>query len=79
MFPPQNILFVWHDDSCRCSEGLVQARFLHVVLVGLRNANTRFALKSLFENTTVNDEAILEGLAFATADECKCSDKFKEK
>lgn len=75
MFFPQNILFV----SCGCSEDLVEVRFLHVVLVGLTNANPRFALKPLFKNATVNDEAILEDLAFAIADECKRFDKFKEK
>ena len=50
-----------------------------MVLVGLTNADTRFGLKSLFKKTTANDEAILKGLAYATADECKRSDKFKEK
>ena len=47
MFFPQKILFVLRDDSSGCSEDLVQARLLHMVLVELTNANTRFALEYL--------------------------------
>ena len=37
----QKILFVPNEGSYRYSEGLVQDRFLHAILLGLRNDNIR--------------------------------------
>ena len=58
-------------------KALIQDRFLHAIMVGLRNDNVRHKLRSLLKNSILTD--ILENLVLATADECEHSNKFKGK
>ena len=75
----QKVLFVSNEDRCGYSEDLVQDRFLHAMLVGLRNDNRRYELRSLPKNSIFPDNNILENLVLASADERKHSNKFKGK
>ena len=44
----QRILYISKEDNCGYSEALVQDRFLHAILVGLRNDNIRNVYYSLY-------------------------------
>ena len=60
------ILFISKEDNCGCSEALVQNRFLHTMLVGLRNNNIRNELCPLLKNNILSDEDILKNRMLAT-------------
>ena len=45
----QKILFVSKEDNCGYSETLAQDRFLHTILVGLRNDNIKNELRPLLK------------------------------
>ena len=74
----QKILFISKEDNCRYSEGLVQDRFLHAVLIGLRNDN-RNKLRPLLKNSILSDENILENLMLAMSDEQERFQNFNKK
>ena len=75
----KNVLFVSNEDKCGYSTSLIQDRFLHAILVGLRNDNIRHELSPLLKNTIISDEEILESLDFGTADDFEHISKFKNK
>ena len=62
----QKILFISKEDNCGQSEALVQNRFLHAILVGLRKDNIRNELRPLLRNSILFDEDILENLMLGT-------------
>ena len=65
----QKVLFISKEDNCWYSEALIQNRFLHANLVGLRNADIRNELRPLLKNIILSDENILENLMLAASDE----------
>ena len=75
----QKILFVSKEDNCGYSETLVQYRFFHIILVGLRNDNIRNELHPLPKNSIFSDEDIIENLMLATSDEQEHFKNFNKK
>ena len=75
----QKILFISKEDNCGYSEALVQDRFLHTILVGLRNDNIRNELHPLLKNSILSDEDILENLVLATSDKQEHFQNFNKK
>ena len=75
----QKILFISKEDKCRYSETIVQDRFLHTVLVELRNVNIRNELRPLLKNSILSDEDILENHMLATSDEQEHFRNFNKK
>ncbi len=74
----QKILFVSQEESCEYSESLVQDRFLHTVLTGLKNSSVRSEMRPLLKDKGISDEELLEGLRFAVADEVEHQNKFNQ-
>ena len=75
----QETLFISKEDYCGYSEALVQDRFLHAILVGLRNDNIRNELRPLLKKSILSDEDILENLMLATPDEQEHFQNFNKK
>ena len=75
----QKILFVSKKDNCGYSETLVQDRFLHTILVGLRNDNIRNELHPLPKNSILSDGDIVENLMLATSDAQEHFNNFNKK
>ena len=77
MFLRQKILFVSREETCSYSFDLIQNRFVHAVLVGLRNENIRNELRPILKShDTLSDEILLEHLSLAMSDEHEHSEKF---
>ena len=73
----QKILFVSREESCSYNFDLIQNRFEHAVLVGLRNENIRNELRPILKSQgTLSDEILLEHLSLAMSDEHEHSEKF---
>ena len=73
----QKILFVSRQETCSYSFDLIQNRFVHAVLVGLRNENIRNELRPILKShDTLSDEILLEHLSLAMSDEHEHSEKF---
>lgn len=73
----QKILFVSQSDACGYSPNLVQQRFLHTMLTGLKSDNVRSEMRPLLKNPTTTDDDLLDTLSKAVADETEHQDKFK--
>lgn len=72
----QKILFVNKEETCNYSIDLIQNRFVHAVLVGLRNENIRNELRPILKSQeTLSDEILLEHLSVAMSDEHEHSEK----
>ena len=55
----QKILFVSREETCSYSFDLIQNRFVHAVLVGLRNENIRNELRPILKSyDTLSDEIL---------------------
>ena len=65
----QKVLFISKEDNCGYSKILVQDRFLHTILVGLRIDNIRNELRPLLKNSLLAEEDILANLMPAISDE----------
>lgn len=74
----QKIIFVSQEDACGYSPLLVQERFLHTMLTGLRSDNIRAELRPLLKNKNTSDDELLEGLTKAVADESEHLDRFNK-
>jgi len=71
----QKILFVSQEDPCGYSPELVQERFMHAMLTGLRSGNIRTELRPLLRNRKTTDD---ENLTKAVADEMEYQDQFNK-
>ena len=73
----QKVLFFSCEETCSYSFDLIQNRFVHAVLVGLRNENIRNELRSILKShDTLSDEILLEHLSLTMSDEHEHSEKF---
>ena len=79
MSPPQKVLFICKEDNCGYSEILVQDRFLHTILVRLRNDNIRNELRPLLKNSLLAEEDILANLMLPISDEQEHFQNFHKK
>ena len=75
----QKVLFVSKEDPIPYPPALVQRRFSHAVLSGLRNNNIRNNLRPLLENESTSDEFLLECLTKAVTEETEHYEKFSKK
>ena len=75
----QKVLFISKENNCGYSEAFAEDRFLHAILVGLRNDNIGNELCPLLKNSILSDEAILENLMPATSDEQQNFQSFNKK
>ena len=72
----QKNLFVSREETCSYSFDLIQNRFVHAVLVGLRNENIRNELCPILKSHDIlSDEILLEHLGLAMSDEHEHSEK----
>lgn len=74
----QKILFVSQEAESAYSPSLVQERFLHTMLIGLKNDNIRTELRPLLKNKATSDDKLLERLTKAMADEAEHLEKFEK-
>ena len=65
----QKVVLVSTEEQCPYDEHLVQTRFLHAVMTGLRNENVRHELKPCLKTPNISDEEILSKLTEAVAEE----------
>ena len=72
----QKILFVSQEESSGYSQELIQERFLHTMLTGLKNDSVRTELRPLLKDRTTSDDELLESLTKAVADETEHQEKF---
>ena len=73
----QKILFVSREETCSYSFDLIQNRFVHAVLVGLRNENIQNELCPILKShDTLSDEILLEHLSLAMSDEMNIQKNF---
>ena len=72
----QKILFVSEEEKCGYTYELVQERFLHSMLTGLRSNGIRAELRPILRDQRTTDDEILESLSQAVADEMEHEEKF---
>ena len=65
----QKVLFVSKEDSYRYDHRLVQKRFVHALLTGLKNDNLRSKLRAALKDEDISDEDILETFSLAVMEE----------
>ena len=75
----QKILFVSREDSGLYSHELLQERFMHTILIGLRSDNVRNELRPILKNSIISDEDLLDNLSAAVSDQSEISEKFSRK
>ena len=74
----QKILFVSQENPCGYSPELVQERFMHAMLTGLKSDNIRTELRPILKNRKTTDDELIENLTKAVADEIEHQHKFNK-
>ena len=56
----EKVLILVKEEGCPFDKGLLQRRFLHTILTGLRNNNIRNDLRPIIENNKISDTHLLQ-------------------
>jgi len=75
----QKVLFVSKENVCQYEYPLVQERFLHAVLTGLRSDYIRSELRDLLKSKSTSDEDLLDRLTIAVSDDSERLEKFNSR
>ena len=75
----QKVLILSKEEDCPYEKKLVQTRFEHALLTGLKNNNIRYELKTVLRGGTFEDEELLQELSQLMVNETEHFEKIHSK
>ena len=75
----EKVLILAKEEGCPFNKSLLQLRFFHAILTGLRNSNNRNDLCLTLENNKISDEHVLKIVSEAVVNDSERHEKLSNK